>query len=236
MKLYFKPTLLGIFATVFLASLFAGLGRWQLNRADEKTQILDAYQTRAVELASVMPERIENPEQWRYRKVHISASPLTSRQFLLDNQTRNGRVGFNVLTPFRPVDGRLLLVDRGWVPLGASRSDLPDVSMPSESLRLEGLIYVPYEKAFTLGGMDDGELGWPRIIQFLDFETLGQRLGEPLRPFTLRLDPAAEHGYLRNWPIIAVSPDKHLAYAFQWFALAVGVGAVFIALTLRQRK
>ncbi len=235
MKLYFKQTLLGLFATVFLVSLFAGLGRWQLHRADEKTQILETYRERATQPAAALPARLADPERWRYRKVRVTATAAAARQFLLDNQIRESRPGFNVLTPFKPAHGESFLVDRGWVPLGASRNDPPDVSIPDKPLHLEGLIYVPYAEPFSLGGMDDGELGWPRIIQFLDFNTLGQRLGEPLRPFTLRLDPASEHGYLRDWPLIAVSPNKHLAYAFQWFALALGVVAVFVVLTLRRK-
>ena len=103
-------------------------------------------------------------------------------------------------------------------------------------MRLEGLIYVPYSEPFSLGGMDEGETRWPRVIQFLDFAALEQRLGAPLRPFVLRLDPALEHGYRRDWKIAAISPDKHLAYAFQWFALAVAVAVVFLVLSLRRRK
>ena len=240
MRPCFKFTLLGAFATVFVASLFAGLGKWQLNRAAEKTRILETHRERAAEAAVILPNEFDHsgqwPEQWRYRKVRVTATPVPERQFLLDNQTRAGRVGFNVLTPFRPKDGGLFLVDRGWVPLGASRLNLPDVSIPAEPLRFEGSIYVPYKKAFSLGGIDDGEVGWPRIIQFLDFQTLGKRLGEPLRPFTLRLDPAAGHGYRRDWPITAALPDKHLAYAFQWFALAVGTVAVAFALAMRRGK
>ncbi len=236
MKLHFKQTLLGFFLVVFLASLFAGLGRWQLHRADEKAEILETYRRHAAEPAVALPAKLEDPARWRYRKVHTTATPLPERQFLLDNQIRKGRAGFSVLTPFRTVHGALLLVDRGWLPLGASRSDLPDISIPPDAMRLEGLLYVPYGKPFSLGGMDDGELGWPRIIQFPNFETMGQRLGEPLRPFILRLDPMLEHGYLRDWRITAVSPDTHLAYAFQWFALMVTVIAVALILSLRRRR
>ncbi len=235
MRLYFKQTLLGLFATIFLASLFTGLGRWQLNRADEKADMLEAFRQRTESPAVALPVRLEEPAQWRYRKVHTTAVPLPERQFLLDNQVHGNRAGFNVLTPFRSASGTLFLVDRGWVPLSTSRRDLPDLSIPKEAMPLEGRIYTPYQKPFSLGGMDDGELGWPRIIQFLDFEILGQRLGEPLQPFTLRLDPALEHGYLRDWPITAVSPDKHIAYAFQWFALAVAAVVVFLVLTLRRK-
>ena len=236
MKLHYKSTILGILLTVFLVSLFAGLGRWQLTRYWEKTEILETYNHHAKEPASALPSQLEDPAQWRYRKVYTTATPIAERQFLLDNQTHNGRVGFNVLTTFRLANGHLVLVDRGWVPLGSSRRDLPDISIPKTPMRIEGTIYTPYEKPFSLGGMDDGEIGWPRIIQFLDFKVLTSRLGEPLHPFTIRLDPTMEYGYLRDWKIIAISPNKHLAYVFQWFALALATIAIFLLLVIRRKN
>ena len=211
-------------------------GRWQLDRAEEKTRILETYQQRASESAVALPERIEDIDRWRYRKVHAVATPLPDRQFLLDNRTHGGQAGFNVLTPFELKNGDLLLVDRGWVPLGEYRRTLPDVSILEEPMRVEGTIYAPYKEAFSLGGMDEGEFGWPRIIQFLDFNLLERRLNQTLRKFTVRLDPAARHGYLRDWSIVSLPPDRHLGYAFQGFAFAAAVLAVFLILTLRRKK
>ena len=99
MRLYLKNTLLGILATVFLAALFASLGRWQLDRADEKSEMLESYRVRAAAPATALPSELDDPPLWRYRKVHVTATPLPERQFLLDNQTRESHVGYNVLTP-----------------------------------------------------------------------------------------------------------------------------------------
>ena len=236
MNLHFKTTILGLFLALLLISSSIGFSRWQLDRAEEKTRILETYQSRASEPASALPDRIEDPAQWRYRKIYTTATPISDHQFLLDNRTHQGVAGFNVLTPFRLREGKLLLVDRGWIPLGKSRQLLPDLSIPETSMRIEGTIYVPYKEAFSLGDMDDDTSGWPRIIQFADFNLLEQRLNEKLHGFTLRLDPAMQHGYLRDWKIIGVSPDKHLGYAFQGFAFAATVLVIFLALTLRRRK
>ena len=236
MNLYRKQTLLGGLLVLLLIGFSIEFSRWQLDRAEEKTRILETYRQRASVSAVALPEQIEDLEQWRYRKIRATATPVSDRQFLLDNQTRRGQVGFNVLTPFQLGNGDLLLIDRGWVPLGEYRQMLPDVSIPEESMRIEGTIYAPHKEAFSLGGMDEGESGWPRIIQFLDFDLLERRLGRTLRRFTLRLDPAAQHGYLRDWNIVSLPPDRHLGYAFQGFAFAATALAVFLILTLRRKK
>ena len=46
----------------------------------------------------------------------------------------------------------------------------------------------------------------------------------------------ARHGYLRDWSIVSLPPDRHLGYAFQGFAFAAAVLAVFLILTLRRKK
>lgn len=236
MNLYLKQTVLGGLLALLLISLSIGFSRWQLDRAEEKNQILEAYRQRASESAVPLPGNIEELDQWRYRKVHATATPVPDRQFLLDNQTHQGRAGFNVLTPFKLESGDLLLVDRGWVPLGEDRQTLPDVSIPEEPIRMEGTIYAPHKQAFSLGDMDEGEVGWPRIIQFLDFDLLERRLDQTLHRFTVRLDPAAQYGYSRDWNIISLSPDRHKGYAFQGFAFAATVLAIFLILTLRRKK
>jgi surfeit locus 1 family protein len=37
----------------------------------------------------------------------------------------------------------------------------------------------------------------------------------------VRLDPTAENGFVRQWIISAMQPERHLGYAVQWFAMAL---------------
>ena len=141
-----------------------------------------------------------------------------------------------MLTPFQLADGRVLLVNRGWVALGASRSELPSLGMASEPVAVEGWLYMPYEPAYSLGGIDDAGSGWPRIVQYLDFEQLGQRLGMPLLPMTVRLSGEAAEGYVRDWQVVPMTPAKHIAYAVQWFGLATAVLVIYLVLNLKRRS
>ena len=63
------------------------------------------------------------------RRCACSGQYEPGHQFLLDNMSHGGRAGYQVLTPFRLEDGRLLLVNRGWLPLPDERRErLPDLS------------------------------------------------------------------------------------------------------------
>lgn len=51
----------------------------------------------------------------------------------------------------------------------------------------------------------------------------------------VRLNPASPHGYVRDWQIVPFSPQRHLGYAFQWFALAVGMLVIFIVVNTNRK-
>lgn len=231
----FKPPVLAILITVLAASLPVGLGKWQLDRADEKNDIMARFQQQQKEPAIALPADPEQVERWRYRKVYVEGTPMTDRQFLLDNQVRDTKAGFNVITPLRRYDGSIVLVDRGWLPYAQQRNLLPEIAIAGMPTRIEGYLYVPLGKPFTLGGMDEGETGWPRIIAYTDYTAIGQRLGVPVPPFTIRMSPELPNGYRRDWPLINLSPNKHLGYAVQWFALALLVVGIFLALNLKRQ-
>ena len=234
-------SVLGLLLTVLLASLFSGLGRWQLERMHEK-RVMDRELVERTQLPLAELPRAaaitDDLEAWRYRAVRIEGTPLAARQFLLDNEVRNGLVGFSVLTPFALDDGAVVVVDRGWVPIGASRRELPQVPLGERRRRVEGRVYVPFGEPFSLGDDDAQTDAWPRVIPHLDFDAIARHLGLEgleLLPLVIRMDATAEDGYLRNWPAIPFSADKHLAYAVQWFALALAVVVIFVLLNFNRK-
>ncbi len=236
---YCGSLFLCLLALVMLVAL-CSLGVWQLNRAAEKEAIIISASERMGEDVFDLSELVSEmkmPDGLRYRRAMAEGVFLGEKQFLLDNQVKNGRVGYNVLTPLKLSGGAIVLVDRGWVPQGISRELKPDVAVDSESaVRIEGTAYIPLGEAYSLGGMDEGELVWPRVIQYLDFEEIGRRLGVSILPLTLRMDPGLPGGYLREWAVVSSGPEKHLAYAFQWFAMAFVLLVLLIINAKRHRN
>ena len=210
--------------TLALLVLFVWLGFWQLERGDVRSEIENSLSIDDTEYMQVaLP--LSPLHEWRYKKIKLQGMFLVEKQFLLDNQIRDGVVGYAVLTPFYVERSNVwVLVDRGWVPQGQDRNVLPDISFIETAPTIPGSVYVPYDKSFSLGGIAEGEDGgWPRRIQFIDYQQLGQRLQLELQPFTLRLSVDAPHGYRRDWAESQMSASKHYGYAFQWFAMAIAV-------------
>jgi cytochrome oxidase assembly protein ShyY1 len=61
-------------------------------------------------------------------------------------------------------------------------------------------------------------------------------LGEPIVDYQLLLDAAAPDGYVRDWRAPVLPPDRHLAYAGQWAALAFGAVAAALVIAFRTAR
>jgi surfeit locus 1 family protein len=213
------------------------LGVWQLNRADEKRQILAA-----VEAASTLPALSAHAGRsydWaalQFRAMEVQGRMDLDHQFLLDNQVNEGHVGFNVLTPLLGSElGEAVLIDRGFVPIAGDRTRISGLAAPCAEDRITASVYRPLGEGFRLGAMDEGEHSWPRTVQFIDLKLMSERLGYRLAPVILRMSANHVCGFKREWKPIAMSPERHIAYAVQWFAMALTVLIIFIVLAVRRR-
>jgi surfeit locus 1 family protein len=208
-----------VFVAVFLP-LLVGFGFWQQERALEKQAIAARWRERQQEAPRPLLSLSDSPAELAYRRVQLRGYFIPGRDFLLDNRIYRGRYGVEVVTPLR-LDGadKVVLVNRGWVAADASRRTLPDLPADGTLQSLQGTVYVPPGEAYTLGQISDSE-DWPRLVQALDVPALGAILNIDLYPYTVRLEPDSPGGYTIDWPLVNTSPEKHRAYAVQWFSMA----------------
>jgi surfeit locus 1 family protein len=233
-KIEFSPRLVPTLVTALLFPLLLSLGFWQLERADQKRALVAEYEQRSELPAVEVIAGLRDTESLRYRRVAVTGRYDSDRQLLLDNQVRERRAGFNVMTPLVIGEGETaVLVDRGWLPLGATRSELPDVSVDEEGRRVAGEAYVPFE-GYRLGRAAEPD-GWPRFVQYVDFAQLEAVVGRSLVPLIVRLDPGESEGYLREWPVIPFSADRHIGYAVQWFGLATALLLIYVVVNTHRR-
>jgi surfeit locus 1 family protein len=208
--------------TALLLPLLLSLGFWQLEREQEKRQLQQLYEARQ-QLQPVMLGTVDTTEDQQYLQVEVQGSFDNTRMFLLDNRIYQGRAGYEVVVPLQSEDGTVVFINRGWLPPGATRAQLPEVPAVEGTVTIRGAVYVPVGKAFVLGSDLVAE-GWPRVIQTLDPQALHAQAGystnTPLFPYTLRVDEGAPGALVRYWPVITTTPEKHRGYAVQWFAMA----------------
>ncbi len=216
---------------IILMPVLIALGRWQLDRADQKTILLQQQKLRTSEsqMDFMGLANLELDEQ-KYRKVYVTGRYDVEHQFLLDNQIVSGNAGYFVLTPFWIKDqNRAMLVNRGWVAFTGDRKHLPDIRFQQNDVKISGVINSFPSVGLKLAGAEIPSSGWPSVVQVVDIPMLQQKLGYPLLDFQLQLDSDQLNGYVRDWrTFIAMPPEKHIAYAVQWFGLAATLLVLFL--------
>lgn len=231
-----RPTLFGAVLTVLGVALFVRLGFWQLDRAEQKQALLAQYAAGQQSLVEITPENAAGLA--RYRRAQVSGRYDPAHQILLDNMpSHSGQPGYRVLTPMRTAAG-WLLVDRGWLPLGATRSRLPDISVKDTVRTITGTLDVLPRAGLQLESpVFDAGAPWPRVLSFPQQSTLEQQLQRKLVPGLLLLDAAQPDGYERVWEAhLGFKPERHIGYAVQWFALAAVAAVIFIVIGFRTKK
>jgi cytochrome oxidase assembly protein ShyY1 len=210
---------------IAMAAVAVRLGIWQLDRADQKIALQDAYYDR-IALNPVPCARAVGEPRPAYVRVRLDGRFETGREYLLDNRTSDATAGYEVLTRFRCTDGTLFLVNRGWIPGGSSRDRLPVWTTPSEPVRLTGFVYVPTGLP-PLIDQDDWPVAWPEAgpkrIGYLDPERLHTEGPPEQFRYPVYVDAAGPGVFKPNYAVESVSPDKHWGYAVQWFAIAAAI-------------
>lgn len=224
-------TVYGAIAVVF-AIACGFLAQWQFARNEERSTqlrfVAENYDAAPVSLEDVIAPGDELAPSHEWTPVELTGTYLPDEQLLVRNRAHGGTSAFEVLVPFRAEDGRVLLIDRGWVPPG-DPDPLPDeIPAPPEGEVTVIVRLRPGEAEPTSGrSAEEGQLptislplAAERIASGDDLETgaYGLMVSEDPAPATVpgTISPPSE------------DPGPHLSYAIQWILFAV-MGGVFIA-------
>jgi cytochrome oxidase assembly protein ShyY1 len=86
-----------------------------------------------------------------------------------------------------------------------------------------------------LASAPDGT-AWPRVMNYPEHADLERVLDRPLGQRIVRLDPAQPDGYERTFAMRPdFGPNRHIAYAVQWFALAVAMLVIYVLVNLKRK-
>lgn len=218
-------------------ALFVRLGFWQLDRADQAQALLDAFAAGPKSAAQELAAIATNPPVERFPRVRARGHFVADRGYLRDEQLHSGRVGVEAYAPFA-IEGvaALLLVDRGWIAwerASAARPLLP--ALPQGDMELSGL-YAPFPGSGLRVGYDASKqvAAWPKLTLSIDHDAIAMDLQQPLLPRVLLLDADPASGFERSWTPNLMPPQRHQAYAFQWFALAAAALGLFVLRHLKK--
>ena len=230
----FAPRLFTTLLAIALIALLISLGRWQLRRADEKRALFDSF---AAGTDATQTIELRTPPVRRYQHVGASGHYDPTRQILIDNMVNAERAGYFVITPFALAGGGWVLVNRGWVPLGASRAARPAIPVSSDVRQVRGRADNMPSPGIQMGTKALLEPPYPVVAAFPSRNEIARLLGESSWTSAtdlVLLDPAEPDGYVRDWSPPGFPPMRHIGYAVQWFALALTLFILWVVTNLRR--
>jgi surfeit locus 1 family protein len=230
----FAPRLFTTLLTIVLIALLISLGRWQLRRADEKRALFDSFAAGADATQAI---DLRTPHLRRYQHVEATGHYDQTRQVLIDNMVNAERAGYFVITPFALAGGGWVLVNRGWVPLGASRAERPAIPVSGDTRRVRGRADNMPSPGIQMGTKAVLAPPYPVVAAFPSRSEIARLLGESSWTSAtdlVLLDAGEPDGYVRDWSPPGFPPMRHIGYAVQWFALALTLFILWVVTNLKR--
>jgi surfeit locus 1 family protein len=216
------PGLIVAIGVVFVILL--SLGTWQLYRLQWKEHLLAEIEARRHAPPATLAEVEEKAKAGTdvdYLPVTVSGSfEHAHEQYFF--ATNEGDVGYHVYTPLVLADGRIVFVNRGFVP----------EALKDPAKRAEGQAIGPATVTGLARARLDAKPSWAvpdnepakQLYFWKDLEAMAANVAVPqgkLVPFFVDADATPNPG---GWPRGGVTqldlPNNHLSYAFTWYGLA----------------
>lgn len=225
----FSPRLLPILLVLALLPVLISLGFWQIHRGSEKNQIQQLFNLRSRSIAIDLNHTHAIDYTKNYASAQMQGHFDNQRIYLLDNRIYQHKIGYEVLSPFRLKNSRkAILVNRGWIPQGLNRKEIPPIPAIKGEISIHGLIVFP-AKNFSF--KQAAEKNWPQRIQVVNPHFLHQH---HFRPFLFVINTQQSYSFTPLWKPVSCLASRHYGYAFQWFGLSLTLFIAFFSTQIRR--
>jgi surfeit locus 1 family protein len=224
----FRPRLAPTLFTIPALLILLGLGTWQVQRLHWKEGLIAQRDRMVAALPIAPPQTLAEAQANQFRHVADDGVLLNDKEIYLAATSDSGESGYQVLTPLQETGGRIVFVNRGFVPLELKDTAKRAAGELSGTVHIAGLLRVPPAQKptfFLPDNRPDLDLWF-----WVDLPAMGEAAGFPnVAPFYIDADATPNPG---GWPKGAVTrlalPNDHLQYAITWYALAVALIVIYI--------
>lgn len=227
-----------VLAFAYLA--FTVLAPWQLGKNTDNSRRNDrlehALATAPVPISElVATDGTFGPDD-EWRTVELRGRYLPSEETLLRLRPGGGKPAIHALTPFRDADGRVFLVNRGYLELSGEGGTPEIPAAPTDEVAIVGHLLGPES---TAEGKEPRPGGSGRVeARTIDPATIGPAVGVALEKPYIQLEKD-QPGTLTAVPLPEISSGPYLSYGLQWIAFGImvplGLG-YFVFAEIRERR
>jgi surfeit locus 1 family protein len=224
----FRPRLAPTLFTIPVVAVLVALGVWQLQRLEWKSRLIAERATAVAAAPVAPPQTLAEARTLEFHRVTVEGVFLHDKEILLNAIAAKGDAGFDVLTPLREAAGRIVFVNRGFVPTELKDPATRTASQPAGTVHVSGLLRVPPQEKpgwFIPDNRPDRNAWF-----WIDLPAMAAADGiANLAPFYIEADATPNPG---GWPRGGVTPlalpNDHLQYALTWFSLAAALVVIYV--------
>jgi surfeit locus 1 family protein len=215
-------------------AVLLGLGTWQIERLIWKEGLIAERQAAVTGPPIELPPSLAAAQPLEYHRLRVAGHFLNHRELYLGATSDDGHPGYHIITPLALADGRILLVDRGFVPEGRKAPQSRAEGELEGEVAVTGLLRIP--PAGRPHWFVPDNSAERNYWFYMDVPAMTAAAGlEHVLPFYMDADAAPNPGGLPVGGQTRLElPNNHLQYAITWYALAAGLIVVY-AVFIRRR-
>ena len=245
-KLINWKTVTMLILLALLTVVFVSLGRWQLQRADERRLTAEQIASGQALPPLAINKHTPSADIVAWRPATAAGNWLGAFSVLV-NRNQNGRPGYWLATPLLLDNASrdAVLVLRGWFPQVLTPATMPEFPLPDGKQTVSGEVALRVPRLFELWTFNKGVAQLPEQIpqssgplpqvQNLDLIEFGKASGLHMLPLVLLQTGSSAEGLVRDWPRPSVDADKNIGYALQWFCFAAIAALALVISLIRLR-
>jgi len=224
----FRPLLWPTVFSLPMLLICLALGAWQVERLFWKQDLIAQRQAAIAAPSAVVPRSLAETRDVEFRHVSDEGVFLNDKEIFLGATSEGGGQGYQVLTPLLEPGGRIVFVNRGYIPAELKDPAKRAAGQIADTIRVQGLLRLP----------PAGKPNWflpdnrPDLNYWFWVDLPAMSAADELdrvAPFYIDADTAPNPG---GWPKGGVTrlmlPNNHLQYAITWFSLAVALIVIYV--------
>ena len=224
----FRPLLWPTVFSLPMLLICLALGAWQIERLFWKQDLIAQRQAAVAATPAPLPKSLAEARGMEFRHVSDEGVFLNDEEIFLGAASEGGGQGYQILTPLLEPGGRVVFVNRGYIPSELKDPAKRAIGQSAGTVRVEGLLRLP----------PAGRPNWflpdnrPDLNYWFWVDLPAMSAANKLdrvAPFYIDADATPNPG---GWPKGGVTrltlPNNHLQYAITWFSLAAAMTVIYV--------
>jgi surfeit locus 1 family protein len=226
----FRPRLAPTLFTIPMLLICVALGIWQLQRLEWKSGLIAQRAAAIAASPTRPPQTLAEARAMEFYPVIDDGAFLNDKEIFVGATGPKGGIGFHLLTPLREADGRIVFVNRGFIPSERKDPATRPAGQLAGTVHINGLLRLPPEAKPNWFLPDNRpDLNYWFWIDLPAMAAAAHLAPADVAAFYIDADATPNPG---GWPQGGVTPlnlpNDHLQYAIIWFSFATALVVIYV--------